>query len=462
PDGPRTVQITYIPDRAPDGRVAGFYSLIIDITERTRAEKALRYLADASVALANSLDYESTLDMVARLAVPAIADWCTIDLLSEDGQLELVSVAHMDPAKVAWGYELRRRYPMDPNAPVGAPLVMRTGQPEFYPIITDELLQAISKTPEDLALLRSIGYSSVMIVPLRTRDRALGTITFVATESRRHFSEADLAIAEEIARRAATSIDNALLFRAVQTREQELRASEERSQQQLAELQLVYATAPVGLAVLDRQQRYLRVNETLAAMNGYAAEEHLGKTGRDLFPGIAEQAEHLVQQVLETGQPVVNVEISGETPAFPGAPRIWLESFYPLRSPDGVIVGINAVVQDITERKQQEAELKALNETLERRVEERTAELARSNRELDQFAYVASHDLKAPLRNIAQLAAWISEDANGQLPPTAQGHLARMQSRILRMNTLLDDLLTYSRAGRLNDALNQVTLATLL
>lgn len=98
--------------------------------------------------------------------------------------------------------------------------------------------------------------------------------------------------------------------------------------------------------------------------------------------------------------------------------------------------------------KESEAALRELNATLEQRVEQRTAELQRSNRELDQFAYVASHDLKAPLRAIHLLATWISEDAGEHLPTASQEHLEKLQGRVRRMETLLDDLLAYSRAGR--------------
>jgi PAS domain S-box-containing protein len=100
------------------------------------------------------------------------------------------------------------------------------------------------------------------------------------------------------------------------------------------------------------------------------------------------------------------------------------------------------------QRKQAEEALRQLNATLEQRVDERTAELERSNRELDQFAYVASHDLKAPLRGIGQLATWISEDAGAFLPPASQEHLAKLHGRVGRMDMLLNDLLAYSRAGR--------------
>ncbi len=106
------------------------------------------------------------------------------------------------------------------------------------------------------------------------------------------------------------------------------------------------------------------------------------------------------------------------------------------------------MLNDITGRKQAEAALHELNATLEQRVAERTAELERSNRELDQFAYVASHDLRSPLRAIDTLAHWITQDAGDVLPETSRVHLHKLRGRIKRMDALLNDLLDYSRAGR--------------
>jgi PAS domain S-box-containing protein len=121
----------------------------------------------------------------------------------------------------------------------------------------------------------------------------------------------------------------------------------------------------------------------------------------------------------------------------------------PVRGNDGTVTGYVVINRDMTARKRYEHELLMLNESLEQRVEARTAELERSNRDLDQFAYVASHDLKAPLRAISLLAHWITEDATPVLPPASLQHLAKLNSRARRMENLLDDLLTYSRAGRI-------------
>jgi signal transduction histidine kinase len=119
-----------------------------------------------------------------------------------------------------------------------------------------------------------------------------------------------------------------------------------------------------------------------------------------------------------------------------------------IRDVDGATIGFVVINRDMTARKRYENELEQLNISLEQRVQERTAELERSNRELDQFAYVASHDLKAPLRAISLLSEWITEDAAPLLPPASLDHLARLNGRVRRLEKLLDDLLDYSRAGR--------------
>ena len=120
------------------------------------------------------------------------------------------------------------------------------------------------------------------------------------------------------------------------------------------ELEVIYRTAPVGLCVLDDELRFVRINERLAEINGVPAEEHLGRTVRDVLPALADEVEPLLRGVLTTGEPVVDVEITGETPAQPGVPRTWLESWYPLHDDEGRVAGINIVAQEITKRKHAE------------------------------------------------------------------------------------------------------------
>jgi signal transduction histidine kinase len=127
-----------------------------------------------------------------------------------------LAVMHSDPAKIEWARELHERQPQDWTATTGLPRVLKEGVTEFYPVITDDLLVASAKSEEDLALLREIGFTAYICVPLKVSGRTVGAITLVMADSRRHYGEADLALAEELATRASLAIENAELFREAQ------------------------------------------------------------------------------------------------------------------------------------------------------------------------------------------------------------------------------------------------------
>lgn len=203
--------ITYVKDG--DGKILGVTAIDRDVTAARAIEENMRFLAEASKVLGSSLDYRTTLAAVAQLGVPEIADWCAVDMLGEDGAIERLAIAHVDPEKVQWARELQEANPPDPNAPTGVPNVLRTGRAEFYPEITDAMLVAATRNEEELALARRIGFSSAMTVPLRLPDRTIGAMTFVTAESGRHYTGADLAFAEEVASRAALAVENARLYR---------------------------------------------------------------------------------------------------------------------------------------------------------------------------------------------------------------------------------------------------------
>jgi signal transduction histidine kinase/DNA-binding NarL/FixJ family response regulator len=182
---------------------------------RHRAEEAERRLAsmvEASAALADSLDYATTLQRVADLMVPALGDWCGVDLLDDDGQLRRLAVAHTDPERIPLAYELHRRFPPAREAPGGIWEAMLTGQPQLHPELSDETLAAIAQGPEHLELLHALVMRSVMFVPLSARGRALGTLTLVSSNPGRRYTTIDLQWAMILARRASLSIDNARLY----------------------------------------------------------------------------------------------------------------------------------------------------------------------------------------------------------------------------------------------------------
>jgi nitrate/nitrite-specific signal transduction histidine kinase len=133
-------------------------------------------------------------------------------MLNEDKTITHVAVAHTDPEKVAWARELQLRYPPDLAAPSGVPQVLRTGRSEIYPHITDEMIRAVARDDEQLRIIRDLQMRSAMVVPLKVEGRVLAAMTFVWAESGRHYTLADLELAEELARRAALAIDNARLY----------------------------------------------------------------------------------------------------------------------------------------------------------------------------------------------------------------------------------------------------------
>ena len=199
------------PLRGPAGELMAV-SVIEDVTETKEAELRQRFLAQAGVTLASSLDYEETLQRVAQLVVPGLADWCAVDVVDASLRLNQVAVAHVDPDKVAFARDFRSRYPPDPNEDSGLYGVLRSGRPELYPELPDELLEQSIPDTEQLEAIRALGMRSVMLIPMVVAGRTIGVLTMVSAESRRAFDEDDLAFAGDLARRAATAVENARLY----------------------------------------------------------------------------------------------------------------------------------------------------------------------------------------------------------------------------------------------------------
>jgi PAS domain S-box-containing protein len=201
------------PIRDQDGRVTMAINVIEDITTHKRAEQAQRLLARSADVLTSSLDPDELLVEIANLAVPELADWCSVEVANESGVLERTALAHVNPAIRQRAIELSKRYPPDPASPHGLYQVVRTGQPELYPDVPDEMLLAAAVDEEHYNDIKTIGMRSAIIVPMTTRGRTLGALTWVNGRSARRFDEQDVELAQELARRCATAIDNARLYR---------------------------------------------------------------------------------------------------------------------------------------------------------------------------------------------------------------------------------------------------------
>jgi PAS domain S-box-containing protein len=381
--------------------LANLAAAAIGAAELYEAQRRLaedqRFVAEASELLSSSLEYERTLSNVAHLAVPQFADWCAIDIVESEGSLSRLAIAHVDPGKVQLAKELAEKYPPDPDAPYGVPNVIRTRRPEVFAEISDELLvQATAETPELLALLRELGLRSSMCVPLVARDRALGAITFIAAESGRRYDEQDLAIALDLARRAATAVDNALLFRETQSARRE-------AQDSLAVVDAIFGAAPVGLAFMDTRFHYVRVNEALARINGLSADEHFGRSLRAVLgEELANTIEPYHRHVIQTGEPILDLAVEGRTAAAPGDTRNWLVSYYPVRDGADRILGVGVVITDVTERERARAAAEAAGARL--------SVLAEASQRL-----AGSLDYESTLANLATLlvprfADWYAVD----------------------------------------------------
>ncbi|WP_263452324.1 ATP-binding protein [Hyalangium gracile] len=196
-------------------RCRGFLCTATDIDDERRSHLVSQLLSHASVMLSSSLDYHATLTRLAQLVVPRFADWCTVDVLEEDrpgARLTRVAVAHVEGGKAERLLELHRRFPPRQGSPSGVGRVLDSGTPELLLDVPDSLLQRLATDAEHAALLREVGFSSCIHVPMRARERNFGVLTFVIASKRHRYDARDLALAEELGRRAAVAMDNALLY----------------------------------------------------------------------------------------------------------------------------------------------------------------------------------------------------------------------------------------------------------
>jgi signal transduction histidine kinase len=254
-----------------------------DIDDQKRVEEAQRFLVEAGATLASSLDYRQTLTTVARLAIPHIADWVRVDILV-DGRLHTLAVEHADRAKIEFAFELARRYPEDPESTYGPPNVLRTGESELMAEISEEALAELAVDDLHLSLVRELGLCGYMCVPLVARERTLGVITFASADSQRRYGPEDLALVEELARRAAGAVDNARLYREVEERAQAAR---------------VLATVGDGVFLVDRYGIVRLWNEAAEAITGLDRTSVVGRAADAVIPGW----DHLAAAVPVSGAP---------------------------------------------------------------------------------------------------------------------------------------------------------------
>jgi PAS domain S-box-containing protein len=297
-------------------------------SERLRSE----FLANAGEVLSSSLDYQTTLQKVASLAVPAIADWCTVYTYF-DGKLENVTTAHQDPAKLVLAEQYRQKYP--PDVAPGSPTerILTKGESALYPVITDEMLLQGLGDAEHIRAIKELGIRSVIEVPIIAGRKVIGLLRLISAESRRIFNERDLKLAEDLGRRAGVAIENSRLHQA-------LRA------QQL-EQKLILDTLPSLVAVVDTHQRYLFVNQAYYDWFGIT-HDLTGTTVRELVGDVAYEK---VRPYMERAASGERVEYEEEVPYIRGGTRHIRAVYLPRRCENGTVAGYAAFISDISAEK---------------------------------------------------------------------------------------------------------------
>jgi PAS domain S-box-containing protein len=364
-------------------------------TGQARAEDRQRFLAEASAVLASSLDPQTTLERIVRLALPTLGDYCIVDLAHEDGMLQGVVAVHADPAREELVRALRRRHPTDATKVYPAVGVVRTGQSVITPDITDAMLVAAAVDAEELKHLRELAPRSFMCVALVARGRTLGAISFVSTDADRRYGPVDLALAEDFTARCALAVDNARLYREAQEAEARYRS-------------LFQSTAD-AILVADGEGRYVDANPAASELLGYTREELLQMRVADIVSAGPEWAEMEYERLRRVGHWRGELEVRRKDGSSV-AVEAWATT---ARLPTGPV------------------HLSALRDISGRRAVERLQQ---------EFIAMVTHDLRNPLAALAGYA---------QLLRRQEAYDERAVDAIInqsrRLDRLIGDLLEMSR-----------------
>jgi PAS domain S-box-containing protein len=482
----------YNPLKETTGEVSGVVGIGTEVTESVRgrkvaeelrraadvarevaeaAERRLAFLAEASARLALSLDVESTLRTIAELAVPALADWCFVEML-ERGRVRPVAIRHRDPEMVQLAHEVLSRYPIDLDAPYGTGKVLRLGESELNREIPDETLRAVAQDEEHLTILRRVGFRSSLSVPLKDADgRSVAVLSLVGAESERRFGNADLSMAEELARRAGAALARAKLYASGQAALRRAVALQRVSgalvgavsETEVGRVVVEHGCEAVGasagsLALLEDDERTFRV----IASAGY--DETTAATFRrfPLVPG------RPVSDTVLRDAPIYQPSLKSLHRQYPYTGPVLqgtgLEAYValPVRVAGRPVGGLSF---SFAQEREFDAEDRAFLETLAaqagqaldrarlvdaERAARTEAEAARSaaeeaNRAKSEFLATMSHELRTPLNAIAGYAELLEMGLQGPITAEQRESLLRIRRSQVHLTGLINEVLNYAR-----------------
>lgn len=453
------------------GELDRFPGVAIDITERKRANDLQLFLADVSKQMSASLNYYTNLSLVANMCVPRMADWCLVDLYDEqDSSFEQITIAHNDPAKITSMQAYRKQYPLTKNGLGGASQVIRTGKSEFYPQLQSKTLTPKIRHVATLELIRRFNIQSIIIVPLMIKDIPIGAITFMMSDSGRCLNNDDFHLAQEMAAQISLAMTNAKLYEDSERELLERKQAEKALKASEHQFQVFADNLPVLAWRADARGNIHWYNSQWYEYTGKTREEMIGWGWQSVHhPDTLQQVVEGFSLSIDTGTPF---EMTFPLQAANGKFHPFLTRIEPIRDASGVVMYWFGTNTNISEQKRLEKELLVEQQKLESRVLERTEQLrltnqglrdeiikrrhteaelksqthslSRSNQELQDFAYVASHDLQEPLRKIQAFSNLLNSEFSEQLGE-GKDYLERMRSAAARMSTLIEDLLSFSR-----------------
>ncbi|MFP4623072.1 MAG: GAF domain-containing protein [Gemmatimonadota bacterium] len=456
-----------------DGKTLGAVVTFRDISDRKRAEEERarslereRFLSESSTVLGSSLDYEATLDRLAHLAVPRIADYCLIDVREADGRLHRVGAAHVDAAREAI-LEAVQPYAPAPGSGSPALAVLETGQPELVPEVTDAYLDRVAQGPEHREVMRSLGPRSVVVVPLAGRARTVGLLWLARTHGE-PYGEPDLTTAVELGRRAGVAVDHAMLFRAAQEArgEAERRAREEEALREA--IGAVSASASTGEVIQRVAGSAVRATNADGAfverIDPECAESVVVAASGETAPAVGSRMRYsgsLTERVVEGAEPLVvprvvdaGHRLSAELVSGRPDDAMLVLPLVDGGAPIGALFLLRRVSKrpfrdDEIQRALSFAELAALafrkihmlEESEQRREELQTVMESRA-RLMRGF----SHDVKNPLGAADGYLQLLQDRITGDLTDKQADHVRRARRSIRGSLRLIEDLLELARA----------------